>query len=277
MKIAVIPNLDKKGIEKIVADVCLALREYGMEPFLPESIENNKFLCYKRIDDLSIFSECDIILTVGGDGTLIHAAKKAALNNKPILGVNAGRVGFLASLEPDELHLLKMLKDGTYFIEKRMMLKVSACGGRNAEYYALNEAVITKDIMPSMIDIKIECGQDSLFYRADGIIVATPTGSTAYSMSAGGPVLDPSIESIIITPICPYNLFTRPLLLNSASRIKITATGHGKNRAYLTVDGEEAIELLEDTFVEVCRADREVSLIKLKNDSFYKILGSKLR
>lgn len=277
MKVAVLPNLEKKGIEKIVSDIGLILQEYGMEPFLPKSIENSGYLCYKRIDDLSIFSECDIILTVGGDGTLIHAAKKAALNNKPILGVNAGRVGFLAAIEPDELHMLKMLKDGTYCIEKRMMLKVSACGGKTADYYALNEAVVTKGIMSSMIDIRVECGPDAIFYRADGIIVATPTGSTAYSMSAGGPVLDPSIESIIITPICPYHLFTRSLLLNSGSTIRISAKGSSKDRVYLTVDGEEAIEIFEDTFVEIRRAEIDVSLIKPKNDSFYKIIGSKLR
>lgn len=276
MKIAVLPNLEKKGIDKIVSDIGLVLQKYGMEPFLPDSIENMEGLCYKRIEDSAIFSECDIILTVGGDGTLLHAAKKAALNNKPILGVNAGRVGFLAGLEPDELDKLKMLQDGTYCVEKRMMLKVTVCGSQTKDYFALNEAVVSKGIMSRMVDIKVECGPDALSYRADGIIVATPTGSTAYSMSAGGPVLDPSIESILITPICPYHLFTRSLLLNANSKIKLTASGNSKYSVYLTVDGEQAIKLEKDDHVEVTRAENTVSLIKLKKDSFYKIIGSKL-
>lgn len=278
MRVAVIPNLEKENTADILVRLSAVLEQYHITPLLPSSVPGFENLRYLRLEEKDVFASSDVVVAVGGDGTIIHTAKKAAEYGKPVLGINAGRLGFMAGLESDELDRLELLTSGSYTTESRMLLKAEIHGTDSHSFYCLNDAVISKGSLSRMIDIAVDCKGELITYRADGLIVSTPTGSTAYSMSAGGPVLDPSIESIMITPICPHSLFSRSVLLNPAAHVKITASGMPGTHVYLTIDGEEAYLLERDTEVIVSKAaDRTVKLIKMKDDTFYKVLSKKLR
>ena len=276
MKAAVIPNTQKDNMGKILENVCERLQSCGIEPILPNELDYNLSgvisMEYETMIDAS-----DIIIAIGGDGTIIHAAKSAGVKNKPILGINLGRLGFMAGLEIDELEGLSALKSGRYIVENRMMLKVDVVNSGNTQtFYCLNDAVISNGPVSRIIDIEVECdGQPFMSYRSDGLIVSTPTGSTAYAMSAGGPVIDPTVESILITPICPHSLFSRSILVGVGAKLSVTASNA---QAVLTIDGEGAVELSGQSRVLVERSSKySVSLIKIKQDNFYNIFKSKMK
>lgn len=275
MRAAIIPNLEKTHTEDIVRRAVKILAASGIESLLPASVYP-AFGVGTSCDDREIYRLADWVICIGGDGTILHTAKKAAAENKPVLGINAGRVGFMAGLERDELERLSLLRTGEYALENRMLLKATVSAHRKT-FYCLNDAVISKGSLARMIDITVDLGGEQISYRADGLIAATPSGSTAYSMSAGGPVLDPSIESIILTPICPHSLFSRSILLSADAKISLSAAGAPGTRVYLSVDGEETHLLEPGSAVEIRRAtDLTVRLIKLKKDSFYQTLSRKL-
>ncbi len=228
---------------------------------------------YTPITESEVFNVSEIIIVVGGDGTIIHAAKKAALLGKGVLGINAGRLGYLAGLEENDLSEILRLLDGDYTTEERMMLSVTK--GEN-EYFALNDAVITKGGLSRMVDIDLSVDNETLHYRADGLIAATPTGSTAYSLSAGGPVIDPKLESITLTPISPQSLFARPIILGSEKSIFLTATAPDNTGVFLTVDGENSFEILKDEVISIKKSeDFSVKLIKLKDSIFLGAMAEK--
>lgn len=274
-KAAIIPNLDKAHTRDIVGRAVEILKASGVECLLPASVYS-AFSLGESCDDAQIYTQADWVICIGGDGTILHTAKRAALEDKPVLGVNAGRVGFMAGLEKDELEKLAYLRTGEYELENRMLLQATIMDEQKT-FYCLNDAVISKGALARMIDISVDLGGEQLAYRADGLIAATPSGSTAYSMSAGGPILDPSIESIILTPICPHTLFSRSILLSAGARILLSAAGSGGTGVYLSADGEEAYPLAPGAAVEIRRAtDRSVRMIKLKKGSFYQTLSRKL-
>ncbi len=274
MVVAVLPNLDKRGAADMVEKIGAFLKQEGITAYLPDSI-----CCpdYLHAPDSEIYSLADVIITVGGDGTIIRYAKRAALDNKPILGINAGRMGYLANIEQNEYKLLSKLKTGEYHIEKRMMLDVRVCenGKTIGQYNALNEIVVTSGFMSRIIDIAAVVEGDSINYRADGLIVSTPTGSTAYSMSAGGPIIDPTTENICITPICSHSLSAKPILLSSERTIKLKAYSKKKTEIFLSVDGRKAANVKPYTEIFVTKSDKSVQLINLNNKSFYKTLSAK--
>ena len=220
MVVAVIPNLDKYGSAEVVEKLGEMLKQEGIDAYVSDSICATGF---KQMPEDELYKKADIIITIGGDGTIIRYAKRAAMDNKPVLGINAGRMGYLANIEQSELDLLKKLKSGEYFIEKRMMLTITVVENGNVvnEYNALNDAVITSGFISRIIDIQAYVGNDSISYRADGLIVSTPTGSTAYSMSAGGPIIDPLMGGFCITPICSHALNTSSIVLSAEDEIVI--------------------------------------------------------
>jgi len=221
----------------------------------------------------NLFDECDICIIIGGDGTILHNAKKAAQYGKAVLGINAGRIGYLAGLGVNELDRLTELLNKNYKTEERIMLDVEHISGNNYEKYtAFNDAVISKGSLSRMIDIELLVGGHNLNYRADGLIIATPTGSTAYSMSAGGPVLDPLVENMVITPICPYSHFTRSIVLPSFEPVSTKVDASENKEAYLTVDGEVAVRILNGDIVNVNQSDTKVKLINLRRDNKYNFL-----
>lgn len=230
----------------------------------------------KIYEDDSDFENCDFVIAYGGDGTILQAAKKASLYKKSVLGINGGRLGYTAGLETDELHLLNRLKTGEYKIDNRMILKIEV-SSHDKVYYCVNDAVVSRGALSRIVDVELLVGDNKLMNtRSDGVIISTPTGSTAYSLSAGGPILDPSINSLLITTVCPHSFFDRPIVINENEVIKIKGSQKGEKELYLTVDGEKSIELKNGDTVTVSKSDEFcASLIRIKDDSFMNILNKK--
>ena len=276
MIVAVIPNLDKRGSSETVEKMASFLKECGITAYLPDDI-----CCagYEHAPIDELYKIADIIITIGGDGTIIRFAKRAAQDGKPVLGINAGRVGYLANIEQNELNLISKLKSKEFFIEKRMMLSCELCENGKVinQYTALNDAVISSGFISRIIDISAGVGGDSISYRADGIIVSTPTGSTAYSMSAGGPIIDPLTESFCITPICSHSLSAKPILLGAHNTIKLKAFSKKRTEIFLTIDGRKVAQMRPFTEVRVTKSDKTVQLIRLNDRSFFKTLSYKFK
>lgn len=229
--------------------------------------------------DENDIKESDFAIAFGGDGTILHAAKICSFHQKSVLGINGGRLGYTAGLEENELELLKKLKTGDYSIDKRMMLEVEIISKTDSKkLYCVNDAVVSRGALSRIVDVSLSVGESEIMHtRSDGIIVSTPTGSTAYSLSAGGPILDPSIGGILVTAICPHSLYERPIVFNENETVKIKVKQTQELKAYLTVDGETSIELNADDTVTVKKAEQfTANLIRLKNESFMNILNKKL-
>ncbi|MFA9380081.1 MAG: NAD(+)/NADH kinase [Acetanaerobacterium sp.] len=280
MRAFVIPNLNKKNGLACTRNVCAALAECGITPCI-EDVNQNSFTGvgaqFAGFDPL--MNTCDFVITVGGDGTLLHAAKKAAFCGKPVIGINVGRLGFMTMLEPTELSLLRRLADGEYEIEERMMLDiVKTSDSTQAHYHALNDAVISKGAHSKIIDLSLCCNDNPVScYRADGIILSTPTGSTAYSMSAGGPVISPCIESIVMTPICAHSLVSRTILFAPDDVVSVCGCyDNGEFEAYLTVDGEDAVPIGPGDTVLAKKSKTSVKFLRLDDRDFFNVFNKKI-
>lgn len=276
MKVAVLPNLDKRGSAEVVEKLGVLLKKEGVKAYLPDNIHGSAF---EHLPEEQLYKAADLIITIGGDGTIIRYAKRAALDNKPVLGINAGRMGYLANIEQNELGLLSKLKTGEYFVENRMMLsvKITENGRTIGEYNALNDAVVTSGFISRIIDISVSVGKDSISYRADGLIISTPTGSTAYSMSAGGPIIDPLTQNMCITPICSHSLSAKPILLGAENVIKVKAFSRKRSDIYFTVDGRKVCSVRPYTEIYIQKSDKYARLVRLNDRSFYKTLSSKFK
>ena len=219
----------------------------------------------------------DYIIAVGGDGTIIHTAKLAASLQKPILGVNAGRLGFVASLESAEIAEIHNIPQGDFETEKRMMLQAEVMRGEKTEtIYALNDIVVSGELS-KIIDYTLSVdGNRDYSYRADGVIISTPTGSTAYALSAGGPVIAPSMQCIEYTPICPHSLFNRSIIFEEHSVLTLTTVSGHAGKMYMTADGEAPIELLSGDNIRFSKAPLYAQFLHPCKKNFYDILNRKL-
>jgi len=224
--------------------------------------------------------ECDLILVLGGDGTLIAAAREAAPREIPILPINLGSLGFLTSFTIDELYVaLEETLAGHLEASERAMLTATLLrdGQQLESQRVLNEAVITKGALARMIEVELTIDDDFVCrYRADGLIVATPTGSTAYSVSAGGPIVHPAVESIIVTPICPHTLSDRPLVVSDGCNVVMRLRGPAES-VYLTLDGQKGVLMHSEDRVSIARAKERLKLIQPQRKSYYEILRNKLK
>ena len=276
MVVAVIPNLDKRGAADVVGKLGVILKKENIKAYLPDNICGTDFL---HAPEDELYTLADVIITIGGDGTIIRYAKRAALDNKPVLGINAGRMGYLANIEQNELSLISKLKTKEYFVERRMMLSISVIENGKVinEFNALNDAVITSGFISRIIDVSVGVGGDYISYRADGLIISTPTGSTAYSMSAGGPIIDPLTQSICITPICSHSLSAKPILLGANNLLRVKAFSKKRTDIYLTVDGRKVAPLKPYTEVQIKRSPKFAQMIRLNDRSFYKTLSNKFK
>lgn len=274
MTVAVLPNLDKRGSSQVVEKLGLLLKKEGIDAYLPDTICSPNF---KTAPEDELYRLADLVITIGGDGTIIRYAKRAALDNKPVLGINAGRMGYLANIEQNELYLISKLINNEYNVEERMMLNVEVFenGEKVNEFSALNDAVITSGFISRIIDISVSVGRDTINYLADGLIISTPTGSTAYSMSAGGPIIDPSTENICITPICSHSLSAKPILLGVNNEITLKSFSKKRTEIYLTVDGRKVANVKPYTEIKITKSKIAVKLIRLNDRSFYKTLSIK--
>ena len=275
MKIGLIVNQDKRNSESVSAEIARILSEAGAELLTLYPI-NGVELC---ADEESLFRQCDIAVTVGGDGTIIHHAKYAAEFGKPLLGVNLGRIGFVANIEPSELCELKKLLSGEYEIQRRMLLDISIeKKGETQTFLAVNEAVIHRDSLSSMVDISVSLsGEHIITYRADGMLFATPTGSTAYSFSAGGPVVQPDLDCVLLTPVCPHALSSRQVVFGADAVLTASVLPSSDLKCYMTVDGQNYVPISSDDTVTVRKSEKELQLIILKEKNFYTLLNEKLK
>lgn len=274
MKVAIIPNNGAMNCRDTTRQLVDMLKQLGAEPLLPTDT------AFPPKDAEELIRMSDAVIALGGDGTIIHCAKKAAAYKKAVLGINCGRLGFMAGMEQQDLPKLKRLISGDYDIQYRMMLDVVLTDedGTTRSFSALNEAVVSRGPLSRMIDIEVSNhGMPLPPYKADGIIVATPTGSTAYSLSAGGPVVDPSLDCILLTPICPHSLHTRPYIFHENADLQVVPHDRTENtNVFLTVDGEETVSLSKNTTVRIACSETRAALIKLEHQPFYEILDRKL-
>ena len=261
--------LDRENIETVM---CL--------PFTPrkgERVEIPKGVSVSTLE--KELPRADLLVCFGGDGTILHAARDATMHNVPILGVNLGSVGFMAELERTELSLLSLLGKGVHRTEERMMLdvRVVRSGKIIHETLALNDAVISNGSMARVAELNV-LADDELVTECtgDGVIVATPTGSTAYSMSAGGPIVEPTSACMIVTPVCAHQLSARAMVLGSERKVAVQVPRSTKKHLFLSVDGSNAIRLAGGDRVEIARSARTTTLIRLSERSFYQIMRQKL-
>jgi len=283
-RVILTPNPYRDANFNTVREAMRILSENGMEPrlCLPFEIDRDfelpKDLHFHRLD--REIGNAELVICFGGDGTILHMAKFATRHGVPILGVNIGTMGFIAELESSELHLLGKLAKGEYLVDKRMMLDVTVQRDRDIIFHdiSLNDVVITKGAVARIINLSVACdGVQAMEFAGDGIIVATPTGSTAYSLSAGGPIMEPEAESILVTPVCAHDMTSRSMVASRQRKISVTLTKNARRNAYLSVDGGKALKMNMGDVATVKRSDKETRLIRLKDRSFYDIVSAKFR
>lgn len=221
----------------------------------------------------------DVLVCFGGDGTILHAARDASPRGIPILGINMGSVGFMAELEQHELSLLTRLAGGKYDLEQRMMLDVSVRrdGKRVFSEIALNDAVIVKGAVARMLDLEVTGDRVAIStFSGDGVVIATPTGSTAYCMAAGGPIVEPTSENTIMAPICAHSLHAKPFVLDSRRSVGVRIAPGSRKTAYLSVDGGRAFKIQPGDWVECRKSSQRTQLVRLTGRSFYEQINKKL-
>ena len=258
-RLALTVNESKPGALDVAAEIRRELANAGLETAPPEEL-----------------ATCDALIAVGGDGTILTAARMALPYQKPVLGVNAGRLGFLAGLERHELHLLPRLATGAFTLDRRMPLEVQVLQGETLVYegFCVNDAVISRFGTPRLAEIAVDCGGGhALKFMGDGVIFATPTGSTAYNFSAGGPVVEPTFESILLTPVCNHMLFTRAVVFTAQTAFSVDIAREG---LALATDAEPPVALLPGQRVTVRRAEVEALFIRLKTEHFLDVLAGKM-
>lgn len=260
------------------------LREAGLEVKLCLPFEVDR--SYDLPKDLRFFRlereihRADAIICFGGDGTILHMSKTATRVGIPILGVNIGTMGFIAELESTELDQLKRLASDDFSIDKRMMLDVTVQRDRDILFHdiCLNDAVITKGAVARIVHLAVECdGVQAMECGGDGVIIATPTGSTAYNLSAGGPIVEPEAHSILVTPICAHDMASRCMVSSDRRVIQIKLTHNARRNAYLSVDGGKSIRLSMGDVTTIKKSDLQTKLIRLKDRSFYDVVNQKFR
>ena len=277
MKVSLIVNKDKNRAVETAARAAELLRSYGAEVITCADCPVDGTAVMDTAEH--IIRECDVAVTVGGDGTIIHNAKFAAKYNKPLLGINLGRIGFVANIEPDEIDELKKLMSGDYRLQRRMLLEITVDkDGKRGSYIAINEAVIHRDSLSNLVDISVELdGERIITYRADGMLFSTPTGSTAYAFSAGGPVIQPDMRCILLSPVCPHALSSRQVVFGENAVLSARVHPDSTLKCYLTVDGQHHIHISSDDTITVRKASEELQLIILKEKNFYTLLNEKLK
>ncbi len=280
MTVFVYPNFEKLHSLSCTVETCGILSKLGCKILLPDFAKDKAdFSGAEFLSQDEAAKSCDIMISIGGDGTILKCAGMASMNRKELLGINCGRLGFMASLELDELECLKALIEGNYRVEERMMISAGIIynGGEMKKLTALNEAVISNYGGRGIHDFTVRAdGITVSSLRADGLIFSTPTGASGYSLSAGGPLIEPTLDCIEFTQICPHSLFARTMLFSPDKKIEIRFHSDGRTKAGVSVDGSEPIALDECDMVTVERADERLRLIDIRGGSYFRAINSKL-
>ncbi len=282
MKIILSPNPYRDRGLKAAQSAGRVLRSAGAETCicLPFEVDSNfelPALDYRRIEEE--LPTADMMVCFGGDGTILHASKDVLRYNLPVLGVNLGSVGFMAEIEVSEMSSLSKLPTGKYRLEEHIMLDVWVIRDGNTIYedVALNDAVITKGAVARMVDLEVYADEHmASAFAGDGLVISTPTGSTAYSMAAGGPIVEPTAANIIITPICAHSMHAKSFVLSPERRVCARMDRHTRRNAYLSVDGGRAVRLCSGDEVHIKISEHKTRLVRLTNRTFYEIISQKL-
>lgn len=261
-------------INEVVPKIAEILSDAGIDVLVSGEVKADFSL--RNAKEISFDEEnerVDVVIAVGGDGTILRALKRAVKYGKAVVGINAGRLGFLAQLEIDEIGLLALLSKGEYEIEERMLLEMQV-GSSGKKAVAVNDVVLAREAVGHTVDIEVQrAGKFVYKYRTDGMIVATPTGSTAYSMSAGGPVCDPEAKLMIVTPVCPHSLFSQSVIFSDKEVITLKASGGGK--VAVVADGEQETVIEENDFVTIKESEKKARFIRLREKNFYETFNRK--
>lgn len=279
MNIGIVPNFTREKTLEVTTNTISYLEQFNINYYFdistkdsfPIAIDSSKFIC-------NLYESCDLIIVVGGDGSFIHAAKDAAVHKKPVLCINAGNLAFLAGLEGNEFDLLKNLITGNFAKDRRMMLEVILKTTNEEQLlgYCLNDVVIARFGDIKLIDLEVYSnGRKINNYRGDGVVISTPTGSTAYAWSAGGPVIDPDLKCLTLTPICTHSPLNRTFVFNEKSVITVKAPNNTQ-KICLSTDGDKSLELNENFEIVIRQSDYYAEFIRIKSDEFFDILNRKL-
>lgn len=283
-KVILTPNPYRDKNFQTVRAAAKVLSEAGVEtriclPFDIEKVnELPKDLHFSKLERELPNASC--VICLGGDGTILHMAKAATRHGLPILGINIGTMGFMAELESTELHQLTRLAKDEFTIDERMMLDVTVQRDRDIIFHdiCLNDLVVTKGAIARIVHLSVKCdGVQAMECGGDGIIVATPTGSTAYSLSAGGPIVEPEANSILITPICAHDVVSRCIVASDRRVVTVSLAPNARRNAFLSVDGGKAFKLNAGDMATIRRSNLTTKLIRLKDRSFYDVVSMKFK
>ncbi|MGM9683773.1 MAG: NAD(+)/NADH kinase [Eubacteriales bacterium] len=283
--IGLIANFNIREKAEVAYKVAEKLASYDCRILVPVQYRERIFRAHRHRGEFEympyddIYKSAELLVVLGGDGFMLEAARRAAPGGIPILGVNLGRVGYMTELEVDELDLLTKYFEGDYVIDERAMLEVSIVSPKNVKKfsaYALNDAVIANGTTARIVDLLLSDNSEIIStYRADGIIVATPTGSTAYSLSAGGPIIDPKLACMCVTPICPHSIFSRPLIFPDTAKLGIKNICIREKVLHLTVDGRATFDMFYGDTALISKSKMTTRLVRLKPGGFYSKIRSK--
>jgi NAD+ kinase len=272
-------NPDQIQKSDLVKKIVKSVEKTGRKVFIDPSLANLAKGYGIALPDTSELSRmCGMLLVIGGDGTVLRVARETAGSNAPILGINAGRLGFLTTASTSNVEAsLKTLWKGRYIVDPLPLIEATGeLGGRKHKAIALNDILISRGANPRLIEMEVEVdGEPLTTYRSDGLIISTPAGSTAYSLAAGGAVVTPRAEVLTLNPICPQALSNRPLIISFSSTIKVTILKH-RAESYLSADGHMMAELHEGDQVKIRRSRQKARLIRLEGNSFFETLRHKL-
>lgn len=278
------PNPYRDRNFQTVRSAIQILKDAGMRPVvcLPFDVDKSfdlpKDIRFSRLE--RELPGADVVVCFGGDGTILHTAKAATKRGIPILGVNIGTMGFMAELESTELHRLAQLASGDYSMDSRMMLDVTVQRDRDIIFHdiCLNDVAVTKGAVARIVYLSVECdGVQAMTCGGDGVIVATPSGSTAYSLSAGGPIVEPDAKNIIITPICAHDMGSRCVVASDRRVVTVRMVQNARRNAYLSVDGGKALRLNMGDVATIRKSRYETKLVKLNDRSFYDVVNAKFQ
>jgi NAD+ kinase len=232
----------------------------------------------QHVPESEIAASADLVIAIGGDGTLLHAARHVAAREVPLVGINRGRLGFLTDVSPEHmLDALDAILGGDYLAERRLMLAASTDRSGGDALFALNDVVLQKGDTGRLLDFTTDVdGTYVNTHRGDGLIVATPTGSTAYALSCGGPIIQPNVNALVMVPICPHTLSDRPLVLPSSSTIRVTLDNAGGSEAHVVCDGEPLARMAPGDVLTISLAEQAVTLLHPRDYNYYELLRSKL-
>ena len=283
-KVILTPNPYRDKNFQTLREALRVLKDAGLEtrvclPFtVDKSFDLPRDISFSRLD--RELPTASMVICFGGDGTILHMSKTATRNGIPILGVNIGTMGFMAELESTEVSQLYRLATGPYSVVDRMMLDVTVHRDRDIIFHdiCLNDAVITKGAIARIIHTAVNCdGVQAMECGGDGVIIATPTGSTAYSLSAGGPIVEPEAHSILITPICAHDVASRSIVASDKRVITVNLTRNARQNAFLSVDGGKALKMSMGDVITVRKSNLVTKLVRLKERSFYDVVNNKFR